>query len=365
MKPLSELLVALSEQHPKKITRRQALAGSLGAAGAAAGVAAGLGRVGLAQDAPKRVRLGVIGVGSRGTYLLRVALNAGIEVPALCDIDEAHLNGAIAVVESINDIERTLEVVIGAARGSRPSPALCGTGPGLMRQPALTVICTGREFSTDGKPFRQAMLFYSKSDAIKVTMSSSGRELERSDAPGSAVTYLAVYEITRPLAELANPVEPPARSRHLALFYPEVMLSFREYGFSEASLQQRRSSVRPTWRAVPPSSRSPTPFARATLTASSFTIGTEQLPASSWSSETLPEPIGACPLSNHGPSTDSVTPSPTSASGSAGSTTAWPWRTTAHSRAPSNWRFPIATEIRSSIWPLAARSLAQVRQLST
>jgi predicted dehydrogenase len=67
--------------------------------GAAAGVAAGLGSLTVAQESPKPIRLGVIGVGSRGTYHVQLALAAGIEIPALCDIKEAHLNRAIDIVE--------------------------------------------------------------------------------------------------------------------------------------------------------------------------------------------------------------------------------------------------------------------------
>jgi predicted dehydrogenase len=49
----------------------------------------------------KKVRLGVIGVGNRGTYLLRLALSdSGIEVPALCDIKPNHLQRAIKLVRN-------------------------------------------------------------------------------------------------------------------------------------------------------------------------------------------------------------------------------------------------------------------------
>jgi predicted dehydrogenase len=55
----------------------------------------------LFQAAPKPVRVGFIGTGSRGTSLLRttLALGAKVEVPALCDINEAHLGRAMDVVE--------------------------------------------------------------------------------------------------------------------------------------------------------------------------------------------------------------------------------------------------------------------------
>ncbi len=150
----------------------------------------------------------------------------------------------LLVVESINDMERNLEVAVDVAPGSRPAAILGQSGLGSPRLINLAVVCSGREFPADGKPFRQAFLFYPKSDAITVTIAASGRELEKVEAPGSAVSEMAVYEFTRPLAELVNPIQTPDNPRHLALFYPEVMLSFSEYGFSGATGQQRRASVR-------------------------------------------------------------------------------------------------------------------------
>ena len=74
------------------LTRRELLAG----AGAAA----------LAEET-KPVRIGMVGVGNRGTGLLRNFLDLpGVEVPAVCDINEANLSRAQAIVEK--------------ARGKRP-----------------------------------------------------------------------------------------------------------------------------------------------------------------------------------------------------------------------------------------------------
>jgi len=70
---------------------------------ATAGLAAGLSATVHGQEKEKPIRVGVIGVGSRGTHLLRVALGAGVDVPALCDMNEAHLNRAIGVVEKARD----------------------------------------------------------------------------------------------------------------------------------------------------------------------------------------------------------------------------------------------------------------------
>jgi predicted dehydrogenase len=67
--------------------------------GAAAGIAAGLSSATAAPEHAKPIRLGVIGVGSRGTHHVRLALAAGIDIPAICDIKEAHLNRAIDLVE--------------------------------------------------------------------------------------------------------------------------------------------------------------------------------------------------------------------------------------------------------------------------
>lgn len=68
-------------------------------AGAAAAGLAALAQVQAARDASgKPARLGVIGVGSRGTHLLRLALGQGVDVPALCDINAAHLRRAVEVV---------------------------------------------------------------------------------------------------------------------------------------------------------------------------------------------------------------------------------------------------------------------------
>ncbi|HUU26728.1 MAG TPA: Gfo/Idh/MocA family oxidoreductase [archaeon] len=47
-----------------------------------------------------KVRLGFVGVGNRGTYLLRTALDLeGVEIPAVCDIDKDHLERARRLVE--------------------------------------------------------------------------------------------------------------------------------------------------------------------------------------------------------------------------------------------------------------------------
>lgn len=86
-----------------KITRRGFLR-----MGAAASLTATLVRTGWSQQPVKTIRLGFIGVGGRGTYLLTLALGFdGVEVSAICDIDSSRLDQAIGLVER--------------ARGKRPA----------------------------------------------------------------------------------------------------------------------------------------------------------------------------------------------------------------------------------------------------
>src|SRR5947199_1121496 len=52
------------------------------------------------QGKANKVSMGFIGVGARGTVLLREVLrHADVEVPAICDIDERNLNRALELVE--------------------------------------------------------------------------------------------------------------------------------------------------------------------------------------------------------------------------------------------------------------------------
>ena len=50
--------------------------------------------------ADKPVRIGLVGVGQRGTGLVKTLLDVpGVEIPAICDINEEHLQSAQAIVE--------------------------------------------------------------------------------------------------------------------------------------------------------------------------------------------------------------------------------------------------------------------------
>ena len=77
-------------------TRRELLK-----AGGALAVASALnGRASLFGENERKIRVGFVGVGNRGSGLLDIALHMpGIEVPAVCDIQKPHLDQAVAMVE--------------------------------------------------------------------------------------------------------------------------------------------------------------------------------------------------------------------------------------------------------------------------
>ena len=70
-------------------------------AGGAVTVASALGGTrSLFSEDERKIRVGFVGVGNRGSGLLDIALHMpGIEVPAVCDIQKPHLDQAIALVE--------------------------------------------------------------------------------------------------------------------------------------------------------------------------------------------------------------------------------------------------------------------------
>jgi len=81
-----------------EMSRRDFVA--MGTAGAAALAAPYVLAQGKAEPKPKPVRIAFIGVGGRGTGLLRQMLRIpGVEVPAICDINVSHLNRGIALVK--------------------------------------------------------------------------------------------------------------------------------------------------------------------------------------------------------------------------------------------------------------------------
>ncbi|MCS7239205.1 MAG: Gfo/Idh/MocA family oxidoreductase [Thermoguttaceae bacterium] len=55
------------------------------------------------QQPGEPVRLGIIGVGSRGTYLLRILLTLNTEIPAICDIRPDRLARAVKLIQESRD----------------------------------------------------------------------------------------------------------------------------------------------------------------------------------------------------------------------------------------------------------------------
>ena len=74
--------------------------------GVATGLSLGTSSLSLATDnanKEKPFRLGFVGTGARGTYLMQLALAAGVEVPAVCDIKPSNLQQAIEIVAKARD----------------------------------------------------------------------------------------------------------------------------------------------------------------------------------------------------------------------------------------------------------------------
>ena len=84
-----------NQNTPGNFNRRDVLKG----AGLAAGVSFMVLPRGHAAEPLKNVRVGIVGTGGRGTYLLSNLVRLeGVKVPALCDVNEAHLSHAQEVV---------------------------------------------------------------------------------------------------------------------------------------------------------------------------------------------------------------------------------------------------------------------------
>src|SRR5690242_13752021 len=87
-------LAAEETNMPQPISRREALklTASLAAAAAFSSISGAA-----TSTSDKPIRMGFIGVGSRGTTLLRevLAQDASVEIPAICDIDQPNLNRAL------------------------------------------------------------------------------------------------------------------------------------------------------------------------------------------------------------------------------------------------------------------------------
>jgi predicted dehydrogenase len=166
-----------------KLNRREFLRNS-----AASGLAVALAGAipGKAEDTVKKeVRLGFVGIGSRGTVLLRFALMTdGVEIPALCDINEEHLSRAKRLVE----------------RSGKKIPDGYSKGPEdfrrLVERPDLdaVVVATPREWHT---PVMVAAMKAGKYGATEVPASTSVDEcwqlVETSERTGKPCMMLENY----------------------------------------------------------------------------------------------------------------------------------------------------------------------------
>jgi hypothetical protein len=151
----------------------------------------------------------------------------------------------LLVVEMPNDRERYTEIALDAAPGSALAPHLADSGPGETRLINLVTTYTGREYGCDGKPFRQSILFYPKSAASEVTISSSGRELQPDAESGAAVSRIWVYQMLDLGPATYNVVAVPERQpqRSVGVLVPQHEQLLSQYGFSGQGAAQRRASL--------------------------------------------------------------------------------------------------------------------------
>lgn len=151
----------------------------------------------------------------------------------------------VLVAELPNDCERYTEIAIDAATGSALAPHLAATGPGDTRLIDLSTVYTGREYPCDGRAMRHSILFYPKSNACEVTITTSPRETGKQPENGAAVSRLWVYQLLDEEAGLYNDVPLPYKEpqRSVSLFFPEHRFLYSQWGFSGVGEQQRRASL--------------------------------------------------------------------------------------------------------------------------
>lgn len=151
----------------------------------------------------------------------------------------------VLVAELPNDCERYTEIAIDAATGSGLAPHLAASGPGETRLVDLSTAYTGREYACDGQTLRHSILFYPKSDACEVTITTSARDTGKHPTNGAAVSRLWVYQLLDQEAGLYNDVPLPKNEprRSVSLFFPEHRFLYSQWGFSGVGGQQRRASL--------------------------------------------------------------------------------------------------------------------------
>ena len=151
----------------------------------------------------------------------------------------------VLVAELPNDAERYTEIAVDAAPGSHLAPHLLSGGPGDTRLIDLSTVYTGREYRPDGAPFHHSVIFYPKSDACEVTVTTSPREAGQAPGEGAAVSRLWIYQLLDEQAGLYNDVPLPREGprRSASLFFPEHRFLYTQWGFSGVGDQQRRASL--------------------------------------------------------------------------------------------------------------------------
>jgi len=93
---------------------------------------------------------------------------------------------------------------------------------------------------------RHCLLFYPKSDACEVTITSSGREVLPTPTSGAAVARLSVYELLDDEAALYKPrhaARAPAAAQRSRYSCPSTAFSIPSGAFSGIGDQQRRASI--------------------------------------------------------------------------------------------------------------------------
>ncbi|MEI6504030.1 MAG: LamG-like jellyroll fold domain-containing protein, partial [Armatimonadota bacterium] len=151
----------------------------------------------------------------------------------------------VLVAELPNDCERYTEIAIDAASGSHLAPHLYQGGPGDTRLIDLVTTYTGREYACDKVPFRQSIVFYPKSNACEVTVTTSSRDTGQDPENGAAVSRLWVYQLLDEQGGLYNVVPLPrdVPQRSVSLFFPEHSFLYTQWGFSGVGQEQRRASL--------------------------------------------------------------------------------------------------------------------------
>ncbi|NPV45399.1 MAG: LamG domain-containing protein [Armatimonadetes bacterium] len=151
----------------------------------------------------------------------------------------------VLVVEMAADSDRTLAIGVDAAPGSEPSPPLRDSGLGDTRLIPLLVTYADGETARGDSTLRQALLFYPKTGASLVTISSGGRDRQPDVATAAAVARLEVYELLDDGAALHNQIALPEKepSRSVGLCLPDTTVMFAQFGFAGADALQRRASL--------------------------------------------------------------------------------------------------------------------------